>query len=53
MLARFAFSEVAKGLIDTITKELQRPIAKAATAAVREAGNIAKRTGRASIAAAG
>jgi hypothetical protein len=50
---RFAFSEVAKNFIDTITKELQRPIAKAATAAVREAGEIAKRNGHASIAAAG
>jgi hypothetical protein len=50
---RFALSDVAKSFVDTIVKELQRPIAKAATAAVREAGEIAKRNGRASIAAAG
>lgn len=53
MSLRFAFSDVAKGFADTITRELRRPIAKAATAAVRDAGGIAKRTGRASIAAAG
>jgi uncharacterized protein DUF6441 len=50
---RFAISDVAKRFVDTIVKELQRPIAKAATAAIREAGEIAKRDGRASIAAAG
>src|SRR3954471_24126259 len=49
----FAISDVAKRFVDTIVKELQGPIAKAATAAVREAGEMAKRDGRASIAAAG
>src|SRR6476646_11057850 len=53
MSLRFAVSEIAKGFLDTVTKEIQRPIAKAATAAVREAGEIAKRDGRASIAASG
>src|SRR5947207_10708332 len=53
MSLRFAFSDVAKAFVDTIVKEMQRPIAKAATAAIREAGEIAKRDGRASIAAAG
>jgi hypothetical protein len=53
MNLRFAISDVAKGFVDTIVKEIQRPIAKAATAAVREAGEVAKRNGRASIAAAG
>lgn len=53
MSLRFALSDVAKRFVDTIVKETQRPIAKAATAAVREAGEIAKRDGRASIAAAG
>jgi Family of unknown function (DUF6441) len=50
---RFTLSDVAKSFVDTIVKELQRPIAKAATAAIREVGEIAKRNGRASIAAAG
>lgn len=50
---RFALSDGAKNFVDTIAREIQRPIAKAATAAVREAGEIAKRDGRASIAAAG
>jgi Family of unknown function (DUF6441) len=53
MSLRFALSDIAKGFLDTITKEIQRPIAKAATAAIREAGEIAKRDGRASIAASG
>src|SRR5262245_61158321 len=53
MSVRFALSDVAKGFVDTITREVQRPIAKAATAAVREAGEIAKQNGRGSIAAAG
>jgi hypothetical protein len=48
MNLRFALSDVAHGFVDTIVKEMQRPIAKAATAAVREAGDIAKRNGRAS-----
>ena len=51
MSLRFALSDIAKGFLDTVTKEIQRPIAKAATAAIREAGEIAKRDGRASIAA--
>ena len=50
---RFALSDVASGFLDRIVRELQAPIAKAATAAVREAGDIAKNNGRASIAAAG
>src|SRR3954462_8054815 len=53
MSLRFALSDIAKGFLDTITKEIQRPIAKAATAAIRDAGEIAKRDGRASIAASG
>jgi Family of unknown function (DUF6441) len=53
MNLRFALSEVTSGFIDTVAKELQRPMAKAATAASRETGEIAKRNGRASIAAAG
>jgi hypothetical protein len=53
MTLRFALSDVAKSFVETIVKEMQRPIAKAATAAIREAGDIAKRNGRASIAAAG
>ncbi len=52
MALRFAFSDVANGFVDTIVREMQRPIAKAATAAIREAG-AAKRNGRASIAAGG
>jgi len=50
---RFSVSDIAKGFVDAIVKEMQRPIAKAATATIREAGKIAKRDGRASIAAAG
>ena len=50
---RFSLTDVAKGFVDTIVREMQRPIAKAATAAMRDAGDIAKRNGRASIAAAG
>jgi hypothetical protein len=50
---RFAISDAAKSFVDAVVKEVQRPIAKAATAAVREAGEIAKRDGRTSIAAAG
>jgi hypothetical protein len=53
MTLRFTLSDIAKRFVDTITREIQRPIAKAATAAIREAGEIAKRDGRASIAAAG
>jgi hypothetical protein len=53
MNLRFTLSDVAKGFVDTIVKEMQRPIAKAATAAIREADDIAKRNGRAGIAAAG
>src|SRR3954470_15419731 len=53
MSVRFTLSDVAQGFVETIVKEIQRPIAKAATAAVREAGDIAKRNGRANIAAAG
>src|SRR3954453_19221142 len=53
MSFRFSLSDVAKGFVETVTREIERPLAKAATAAVREAGEIAKRDGRASIAAAG
>lgn len=53
MSLRFAFSDVARGFVDVIVKEIQRPIAKAATATIREVGEIAKRNGRASIAASG
>jgi hypothetical protein len=53
MSLRFALSEAAKAFVEGVVKEVQRPIAKAATAAVREAGDIAKRVGRASIAASG
>jgi hypothetical protein len=49
---RFSLSDTAKAFVDTIVKEMRRPIAKAATAAICEAGEIA-RDGRASIAAAG
>jgi hypothetical protein len=52
MSLRFALSDVVKGFVDTIVREIQRPIAKAATAAIRDAGDIAKRNGRTSIAAA-
>jgi Family of unknown function (DUF6441) len=53
MILRFSLSVIAKAFVDTITTEIQRPIAKAATPAIREAGEIAKQNGRASIAAAG
>src|SRR5262245_6468951 len=53
MSLRFALTNTAKGFVDTLNSEIQRPIAKAATAAVHETGEIAKRGGRASIAAAG
>ena len=53
MTLRFAVSDVARGFVDTIVKEIQRPIAKAATATIREVGEIAKRNGRVSIAASG
>jgi hypothetical protein len=53
MTLRFTSFELAKGFVESILEEMQRPIAKAATAAVRKTGEIAKRTGRASIAAAG
>jgi hypothetical protein len=53
MSVRFRVSDIAKGFVETITRDIQRPIAKAATGAVREAGEIAKQNGRASIAAAG
>lgn len=53
MSVRFLLSDVAKSFAETIFKEFQTPLAKAATAAVREAGELAKRDGRASIAAAG
>jgi hypothetical protein len=53
MSLRIALSDAETSFVKTVVKEMQRPIAKAATAAIREAGEIAKRDGRASIAAAG
>src|ERR1700745_2725921 len=53
MSFRFAVSDVAKSFAESIVGSLQRPLAKAATAALRDAGEIAKSNGRASIAAAG
>lgn len=53
MSLRFKLTDVAKGFVDVITRELRIPIARAATAAIRDAGEIAKRNGRSSIAAAG
>jgi hypothetical protein len=50
---RFRLSDVAKGFVDTIAREIEKPIARAATAAMRDTGEIAKRGGRSSIAAAG
>jgi hypothetical protein len=50
---RFSLTDVAKGFVDVIARELQRPIAKAATAAMKDAGDVAKRIGRSSIASAG
>ena len=53
MSLRFRLSDVAKGFIDTIAREIEKPIARAATAAMRDTGEIAKRGGRSSIASAG
>ena len=50
---RFSLTDVAKGFVDVIARELQKPIAKAATAAMKDTGDVAKRTGRSSIASAG
>jgi hypothetical protein len=52
MALRLTLSAVAGGFLRAIT-EGEKPIAKAATAAVREAAELAKAEGRASIAAAG
>jgi Family of unknown function (DUF6441) len=52
MTLRLALSTVAGGFYKAIT-EGERPIAKAATAAVRDATEMAKSAGRASIAGAG
>lgn len=49
---RFVLSS-AKGEIDRVVKELQAPLATAATETVREAGEIALEDGRQSIASAG
>jgi hypothetical protein len=49
---RFFLSSV-RGEIDNAVRELQRPVAEAATAAVRDAGNAAVKDGRAGIARAG
>lgn len=46
-------TDVAKGFVDVIAREIEKPMAKAATAAIRDAGDIAKRAGRSRIAAAG
>jgi hypothetical protein len=53
MALRFRLTDVAKGFVDVIALEIEKPIAKAATAAMRDTGDSAKRNGRASIAAAG
>src|SRR5690242_11406255 len=53
MTLRFRLTDAAKGFVDAVSRELRKPIARAATAAIREAGQIAKRNGRSSIAAAG
>ena len=53
MAFRFRLTDVAKGFVDVIARALEKPIAKAATAAMKETGDIAKRGGRSSIAAAG
>ena len=50
---RFSLTDTAKGFVDVIAREVQKPIAKAATAAMKDAGDVAKRTGRSSIASAG
>src|SRR6476660_1747564 len=50
---RFSLTDIAKGFVDVIARELQAPIATAATAAMKDAGDVAKRVGRSSIAAAG
>jgi hypothetical protein len=52
MTLRLTLSAVAGGFLKAIT-EGEKPIARAATAAVREAAELAKAGGRASIAAAG
>jgi hypothetical protein len=52
MTLRLTLSAVAGGFFRAVT-EGERPIAKAATAAVREAAELAKTAGRANIAAAG
>jgi hypothetical protein len=51
MSLRFLLSDLAKGFADVVAKEIQRPFAKASTAAVREPGDIAKRDGRKRVAA--
>lgn len=43
----------ARGSFDKLADEIKSPVARAATAAITEAGEIAKREGRASIAAGG
>src|SRR6476660_1481334 len=52
-MVRFRLTDVAKGFVDVIARGIERPMARAATAAVRDAGDIAKRGGRSSIAVAG
>jgi len=53
MSVRFRMTDVAKGFVDAIAREIEKPMARAATAAIQDAGDIAKRGGRSSIAAAG
>jgi hypothetical protein len=53
MSLRFRLTDVAKGFVDVIAREIEKPMARAATAAIRDSGDIAKRGGRSSIAAAG
>jgi hypothetical protein len=53
MSFRVAFVGAFKGELEKAFRELNKPIAEAATAAMKEASEIAKAEGRASIAAAG
>ena len=53
MTVRFRLTDVAKGFADVIAREIEKPMARAAMAAIQDAGDIAKRGGRSSIAAAG
>ena len=52
MSLRFKFEPSTPGFLEEV-RRLNRPVAEAATKAMREAGEIAKKEGRATIAAAG